>query len=275
MTASAFIESYNEFYHAMLADVIRQTSHIPSLAADLEMRKMMFQAEGIQIYGLVLEAASESVADLLEHLPISSSLRAGSTQRAPEPVCPYGVPEFQIPYQPPGQQVTLDSQTSFVPHSGLISTYSDAEGWRVFYNQMTWTADSIQRFSTGGQGYEHDVVLNNYDGQHWAGGLRGTWRGTGWDSNLPWAYLDYATIDDDPNEPVYTVGTFNAKQLTPGAVYYSWLRAYPGNTQVDSAKLYGQKMNVYGYSVWLVFAETHEWIVPPWNISVPGTHYWP
>jgi hypothetical protein len=108
-----------------------------------------------------------------------------------------------------------------------------------------------------------------------AEGLRGTLRGTGWDSGLPWAYLDYATVDDNPKEPVYTVGTFNAKQLTPGTVYYSWLRAYPGNAQTDTAKLYGQKMNVYGYSVWLVFGETFDMIVPPWTISVPGTHYWP
>lgn len=165
------------------------------------------------------------------------------------------------------------SGTDYCPFSGRVRTYIDTYGWRVVYNTMTWNADSLACFPAG-QGYEHDFVLNNYDSKRWAAGLQGTTRGTGWDSNMPYAYLDYATIDDSPNEPVYTVGTFEASQLVASTGYYTWLRAYPGNSNIDTAKLVGQRMNVYAHSVWFVFPEQSIFIVPAWNITVPGDYWW-
>lgn len=167
----------------------------------------------------------------------------------------------------------LSRAVDYCPSSGHVDTYRDTGGWSTIYNSMKWNALNKAQFSTD-SGYEHDFVLYNYDGQYWADGLRGTLRGTGWDSNLPYAYLDYATIDDNPQEPIFTVGTFKATDIEPGTSYYSWLKAYPGNASVDTAKLVGQKTRVDAYSVWLVFVQESIFIVGNWGISVPGTYYW-
>ncbi len=152
-------------------------------------------------------------------------------------------------------------------------TYTDGSGYRCFYNTITWNSQSqLDRFGPF-QGYEHDVVTYNADGT-WARGLQSTSRPTGWDSNMPMPYLDYATgIGDDANYNTYTVGTFRAYWLVPSTQYYTFLRAYPGDALSDpSTKINAQLTDVYGYSVWLVHVIDGQFLAT--GFTIPGTQCW-
>lgn len=271
LSKSELMKDYREFYEGMLTDLEKQSAGDASLLAELQARRSSFEKKGIMVYGLTVRGKDLDISELAKRVKAKDA-RITALDKADVPTQP-SVDRMETSQPALQVQPAATAVVDYCPSSGVVQTYRDSQGWSVFYNTMTWTALNKAQFAPG-EGYEHDVVLNNYDGSCWADGLQGTIRGTGWDSNLPYAYLDYAKIFDDPEEPVFTVGTFDGCSIVPGTTYYGWLKAYPGNTTVDTAKLVGQKTDVYAFSVWSVVVNRSVFIVGSWGIPVPSTYSW-
>lgn len=237
LSAVDALEYVRDFYRNMVLAL--HEGEAAKRATNLEQRLLDLETHGVPIYGIALRGP----ANILRSLQMDTHADFASfTDR--ERAIPAKYIEYPKPTRPRAESVEsaettiVEGDAAWSPAYGVATTYTDHEGWRCIYNEFTWLGTSVLEFASN-EGYEHDFVTNNYDGLHWAAGLRGT-SGLGWESNLPNAYLDYATIDDDPEEPVYTVGTFTGNQLYSNTDYYTFIRAYPGNASSDTAKLVGQ-----------------------------------
>jgi len=268
------IEFAHNFYRDIVVDLTNEDASKHS--TNLQQRLLDFEMNGMPLYGIALKGPSRTLRLLQNDVHADS---ASFTDRS-KPISARHI-EYEAPNRPRVEDPVDDTEPTYdvarvkdkpwSPAYGTASTWTDDEGWRCIYNELTWLGTSVLEFADN-EGYEHDFVLNNYDGLHWAAGLRGT-SGYGWESNLPTAYLDYATVDDNPEEPVYTVGTFTGNQLYSNRDYYTFIRAYPGNTSTDLAKLLAQKMTVYAWSVWLVFSNDHDFLTNGFTIPIESTYY--
>lgn len=258
---------------AMLNELLERNDLPQATRADLEDRLLATATSGPSVYGVTVSGPANVVRGL------RTALRAQRIEVVSERrVLPSFPPDcYPVPNRSTEPEYVIQSLIpgrEWAPSSGYLHTYTDASGYRCFYNTLTWNSEAQLDYFGPSQGYEHDVVTYYGDGLRWAAGLQSTSRPTGWDSNMPMPYLDYVTIDDDPDYPTYTVGTFRVCYLVPSTQYYTFLRAYQGNSQSDpNTKINGQRTNVYAYSPWLVFpVEPGAFLVT--NFTIPGTQYW-
>lgn len=99
--------------------------------------------------------------------------------------------------------------------------------------------------------FEPDYVTYNYDDKHYF-----TSDVTAWSTTMPRGYLDTAFGDSD-DERVYTVGTWDAKQLVDNTIYKTYFRTAYGNSSTDTAKVNAQRGNrtpSICHSTWCIFA---------------------
>lgn len=133
-------------------------------------------------------------------------------------------------------EVTAMNGNGFVPSLGQVYVNEDSGG-RYIYQWMWWhNADRLlwlarYRDTT----YEPDALFYNYDGKAYGDRPSGYWA-----SDMPSPYVD--TQFGDPNgEKAVTVGSGNAKLLTPARWYYTVTRMWAGGGTSSWIKLSSQR----------------------------------
>jgi len=222
-------------------------------------RRSKFYSEGLYLKSVVIKADKNKgrtlAKDLNAQIKIFSNLSSESIKKQTRSI--------------DSESYDVKTASDYAPTSGVVNFYTNSNGWRCIYNEMNWSTNQVFNFNSG-DGYEHEVVFYNYDDLCWVDGLRGS-SSYGWESDLPDAYLDTATVCDDTDEPVYTVGTFDATKIFANTDYYSLILAYPGNSNIDSAKLLGQRTSVSLHSIWFVTVQETKFLVGSWGLDVPGS----
>ncbi len=162
----------------------------------------------------------------------------------------------------------------FSPRSRMIKGYLywSTPDYRSGYIglRLTWTKKHLANLKCQRSNvtYEHDFKTNNYDNKHMfkKGGA------ADWASNLPNAYRD-TTFGDGDDELYYTIGTSDALKLKAGKLYRIRMWTDPGNSETDTAALYGQRGHrspSICHSTWCIFSDgSSNKIVKAWKISLP------
>ncbi len=186
-----------------------------------------------------------------------------------------------------------DLSTAFLAASPAISTWAPKQGWlytgvsstagqRYATNYMWWndvsglTANSLTT-------YEHDLVLNNYDGQTYFDASENIYKQpkmTYASSNLPSAYIDSRALDNR-SELAYTIGSGAGASIQANTTFWynTYFRILPGNTNADTAKVNGQLGRKDPSCIIIPFATcvfpmATTVLAPAWTHPVPGTKSW-
>lgn len=194
---------------------------------------------------------------------------------------------FQIPIPDPPLPDFIEpdfecsSTDPWEPSSGRIdvapSYRPGFEGQRYVYQLFQWNTSRLDVLKRCGNGVtmEPDAVFNNFDDQHYLGDI------TGWASDLPDDYKDTQVSDCIPlfpcNRKTYTVGTADVQRLQANTAYYTLIRTKPGNASSDTAALNfqaGKRFPEFCHKAWCVEPEETKFIIPEWDITVPGSHSW-
>lgn len=173
--------------------------------------------------------------------------------------------------------VAAPDPETWVPEEGYCVSGSYGNNMRTVCQWLRW--DDKSGFGDTST-YEHDFFTNYYDGKAYLN-PHDSWPGKFpiveyWSTNLPRPYLD--TRLGDPNgEKAYTIGTAKAVDLAANQWYSSTIITTPGNSSSDTGKLVAQLGHRYPswcYSVWCSYGDHWEFIVPAWQIGLPGGKYW-
>jgi len=174
----------------------------------------------------------------------------------------------------------------WAPKQGWLYTGdSSVAGERYATNYMWWndvSGFSGQSFQTA---YEHDFLLDSSNGKTYLDSADTF--GTDYPkitygaSTLPEPYLDTRAFDNAFGELGYTIGSANANQITAGDQYYdyTYIRTLTGDEDTDNAKVQAQFSEyISGCSspAFCIFSVSGTPIttVAPWDVPVPGSHFW-
>lgn len=148
---------------------------------------------------------------------------------------------------------------------------------RYVYQRFRFTSTRISNLRACGLNitYEHEAVLNNYDGlNYFPPSSVATPRAVG--SNLPRKYWDVRVFDSG-NELNFAMGSADARRLVAGTQYWTYIRSKPGNASSDTAKISAQRGHrwpSFCYSTWCIYPDATNHVVPAWAFSVPGNYWW-
>lgn len=133
-------------------------------------------------------------------------------------------------------QPTATTGNQFVPSIGQVEVKADSFG-RYIYQWMYWhNADRLRWLTTYvDTTYEPDAFFYNYDGRAYGDRPSGYWA-----SDMPSPYVD-TQFSDSNNEKAVTIGSGNAKSLTPGRWYYTVTRMVAGGGTASWIKLSSQR----------------------------------
>ncbi len=117
----------------------------------------------------------------------------------------------------------------------------------------------------------HIICYNRDVNGCYTNGLRSKYRGTGWETNLPWGYFD-TQVDDDHNYPNWTVGSADTRGMRAGVSYWTWIYAFKGSDNYTSgatAFQVGHRDPSWCSSTLCVFPDQTRYAIPRWNLYVP------
>ncbi len=159
------------------------------------------------------------------------------------------------------------------PNSGHVSVQPSVNpDQRYVYQSFSWDSTRLNNLkSYPSVTYEPESWFNNYDGQLYLGNTVKSWS-----SDLPQSYLDTGFADGN-KEKGYTVGTAKASDLTANRSYYTQIWTNLGNASSDTGKLNGQRgkrIPDWCYSTWCIFPQATTFLVPAWQVPVPGSMSW-
>ncbi|HHW42165.1 MAG TPA: hypothetical protein GXX19_13710 [Syntrophomonadaceae bacterium] len=218
------------------------------------------------ITGVMVRGPQHSVSMLTQRLPVEN-IRLIPLNEKDDP---------SLKQSSTSYAVTATAET-WVPEEGtcLTGQYSDTR--RTVCQWLRW--DDKSGF-TSNSTYEHDFFTYYYDGKAYLDPTD-SWPGQFpwvdyWSSNLPDPYLD-TRLGDPDGEKAYTIGSASAVNISTNSWYSSSIITSNGNSSSDTGKLVAQLGHRYPSScksVWCSFGDDWEFIVPAWQISLPGEKTW-
>jgi hypothetical protein len=174
--------------------------------------------------------------------------------------------------------LAIPSPETWVPEEGYCDTYQSGAN-RVVNHLFYW--DNVSGFLDWSPHptYEHDFFTDYYDGKAYFNpnsSSSGIPIVVSWSTSLPCPYLD-TRISDPAGEKAYTIGSGHAKEIKSNTWYFTRIVTTPGNASTDRGKLVGQvgwSQPAGCCSTWCSFSIKNEFIVPAWQIAIPGSKYW-
>lgn len=163
----------------------------------------------------------------------------------------------------------------FIPFQGQSNIGQDVYS-RYTVQFAKWNNSGKERYKSINDTYEHETVFYNYDGSAYASKPWSSVKGTGWNTDLPDAYLDTQAIDGN-NEYNIAIGTFDPDLITTNQWYRTWVRLNSTNSNQSYYKISGQN----GYSIceagaWCVSNHQTAILIPfkdPFKASESGRNY--
>ena len=230
---------------------------------DIVIPKKDLDAYGV--YGVSLEGTAAEITEELQRVPKSRLLNvAPSKTNAPKLLNH----KAALGSAPLAAGIPAINRRILPNRGRFIAAQSDQPRHRYVLNWFSWDNYYLLDGFKDNEAYEHQVVLNKYDGSTYLG------RSTAWDSNMPGAYLD-TTILNLASEPDWTVGTYYPKELVPGTWYYTLIVAEEGNASSDTGKISGQVKGYYCLDPLCVIGKGDtQFIRRAWTVSLPGSFDW-
>lgn len=173
--------------------------------------------------------------------------------------------------------------STWAPKQGWLYTgISSTAGNRYATNYIWWNDVSGLRENSLTT-YEHELLLNNYDGRTYFDSSENIYKQpkiTYSSSNLPSPYLD-TRASDNRSELSYTIGSGAGANIQANTSYWynTYFRILPGNTSNDTGKVNAQlgrkdpSCIVIPFA-YCVFAMATVNLVSAWTAPVPGTLNW-
>ena len=169
------------------------------------------------------------------------------------------------------------SRYNWVPRQGTAYMQNLSSGYRNLQEYFIWWSAS-QLSALQGSNVTLEVEAHVYCVYTcWTNGIRNpNYRGTAWQTNMPYGYLD-TQFADDPNYPNLTVGSADTRGMVAGAWYYTWIQAYPGNSSTGSGSTsyqIGHRNPSWCYSTWCIYPDDTVYVIPNWVQALPSTRSW-
>lgn len=179
---------------------------------------------------------------------------------------------------PSTSPLALPSPETWVPEEGVCETYQSGSNREVF-QWLYW--DDVSGFLgwSPHPTYEHDFFTDYYDGKAYFNpnsSFSGIPIVVSWSTSLPCPYLD-TRASDPAGEKAYTIGSGHAEEIRKNLWYFTQIKTTPGNASTDRGKLIAQvgwSQPAGCCSTWCSFSIKNEFIVPAWQIAIPGSKYW-
>jgi hypothetical protein len=227
--------------------------------------------EDYGVYGLGLEGTAVQITEALMLVPNSELFNVESSpSRGPK------VLSENLQASPSTPNALIPSiNRRILPNRGSFqAAQSDQPGLRYVVNWFSWDNYLLLDGFKTNDSYEHQVVLDKFDGKTYLG------RSRFWDSNMPGPYLDTQALNDQgvagsATEPDWSVGTYYPKDLVPGTSYFTLIVTEEGNDSGDLGKLSGQVREYFCLDPWCVSGvQDTQFIRRFRRIDLPGNFDW-
>ncbi|MEX2964421.1 hypothetical protein [Microbulbifer sp. TYP-18] len=153
-----------------------------------------------------------------------------------------------------------------IPHASYYPSRGDLYYDGRFYMDSYFLWDTSGPWSVSDPGYEHD--LNVRDKNFFTSTCITA-------TNLPDGYDDCPTAGIlDPNGPVFSFGSFDAKKINSGSVYFgAWQFSSHGSATTSPFILMGQENEnrCFGIpTIWCMFSTQTKQLITGWNMNWGG-----